>query len=341
MQGFVRFICSSAGVLAALSLLAVSALMNWQFGYGWGRTHFEGQIYGAAAVSGDVLKALLPLFIAWAVMERHLIRGLCGVALLLICVSYSLTSSLGFASLNRTAKIGQQDIQAMLNADRKASIPELRKELKNVNKKLKYRLSGKDRLRLRKRRTKLEGDISSAQAALGAAIASGTTYTVADPQADFLAGVTGAAKPLVEIWLIFMVAALVELGSTLGLFVSFGHLKMSLKRAPALVEPPAERIIVKRSSVAPAATVRRLPSKKERLIRAWVDDWTMPTTEGALRPADAHNAFIHQTGNAVTPDAFYKVCNAIFRERGWEKTPHTVEGRRYPLLLARPAQRAA
>ncbi len=57
------------GVLAAGVLLAVSAAMNWRFGFSLSRTEFDGQIYGAASAAADCTKALVPFFFfaAWAV----------------------------------------------------------------------------------------------------------------------------------------------------------------------------------------------------------------------------------------------------------------------------------
>ena len=58
------------GVLAAGVLLAVSAAMNWSFGYSLGRTDFDGQIYGAASVAADCMKALVPFFFFAAIRNR-------------------------------------------------------------------------------------------------------------------------------------------------------------------------------------------------------------------------------------------------------------------------------
>ena len=55
------------GVLAAGVLLAVSAAMNWQFGFSLGRNAFDGHLYGAASAAADCMKALVPFyfFAAW------------------------------------------------------------------------------------------------------------------------------------------------------------------------------------------------------------------------------------------------------------------------------------
>ena len=58
------------GVMAAGVLLAVSAAMNWQFGFSLGRTEFDGQLLGAASAAADCLKALIPFFFFAAIRNK-------------------------------------------------------------------------------------------------------------------------------------------------------------------------------------------------------------------------------------------------------------------------------
>lgn len=55
-----RHVLGVLGVLAAGVLLAVSAAMNWRFGFSLGRTELDGEIYGAASAAADCMKALVP-----------------------------------------------------------------------------------------------------------------------------------------------------------------------------------------------------------------------------------------------------------------------------------------
>jgi hypothetical protein len=48
-----RHILGVLGVLAAGVLLAVSAAMNYRFGFSLGKTPADGQIYGAASAAAD------------------------------------------------------------------------------------------------------------------------------------------------------------------------------------------------------------------------------------------------------------------------------------------------
>ncbi len=44
--------------------------MNWQFGYGLGRSEFDGQLLGAASAAADCFKALVPFFLFAAIRNR-------------------------------------------------------------------------------------------------------------------------------------------------------------------------------------------------------------------------------------------------------------------------------
>jgi hypothetical protein len=97
-----RHVLGLLGVAAAAILLLVSASMNWSFGYSLGKSEFEAQLFGAASAAADTLKALLPFFIFGALRNRNRAQAAAGVLLFAVCFIYSLTSSLGFATVNRS-----------------------------------------------------------------------------------------------------------------------------------------------------------------------------------------------------------------------------------------------
>lgn len=78
-----RGLLSTIGALAALLMLVASAGMNFVFLKSHGRSEFEGNVLGSASVSADVLKALLPFFIAWAWRERRYLAAIPGGAMFL------------------------------------------------------------------------------------------------------------------------------------------------------------------------------------------------------------------------------------------------------------------
>ena len=120
---------TAAGIVAAGVLLAVSAAMNWRFGYSLGTTELDAQIYGAASAAADGFKALIPFFVLWALVSRSYVRALAGVALWVICSTYSLTSSLGFSAYNRDNNSASRVVQQTQYSDLRAELKRARERL--------------------------------------------------------------------------------------------------------------------------------------------------------------------------------------------------------------------
>ena len=117
------------GVVAAGTLLFVSAAMNWRFGFSLGKSEFDAQIYGAASAAADGLKALLPFFIMWAIRQRSYMQALSGMLVWTVCTSYSLTSSLGFSAINRAETLGERTIVASQYTDLRADLKTAKEKL--------------------------------------------------------------------------------------------------------------------------------------------------------------------------------------------------------------------
>lgn len=124
-----KYALGTVGVIAAGVLLFVSAAMNWSFGFGLGKTPLESQILGAGSVGADVLKALIPFLVLYAVKHRSWMQAMAGILVWTICTTYSLTSSLGFAAHNRSDTVGERTLAVTQYGD-------LREQLKSVNAKL-------------------------------------------------------------------------------------------------------------------------------------------------------------------------------------------------------------
>lgn len=88
-------VLSIIGVVAALVMAGVSASMNYVFLASLGKSQVEGQILGAASAAADVLKALLPFFVAWAWRGRRIVAALCGAGLFVLFAGFSLLSAIG------------------------------------------------------------------------------------------------------------------------------------------------------------------------------------------------------------------------------------------------------
>ena len=124
-----RYALGTVGVIAAGVLLFVSAAMNWSFGFGLGKTPLESQILGAGSVGADVLKALIPFLVLYAIKHRSWMQAVAGILVWTICTTYSLTSSLGFAAHNRSDTVGERTLAVTQYGD-------LREQLKSVNARL-------------------------------------------------------------------------------------------------------------------------------------------------------------------------------------------------------------
>ncbi|MFA5958118.1 hypothetical protein [Hyphomicrobium sp.] len=117
-----RHVLGVLGVLAAGVLLAVSAAMNWRFGFSLGRTELDGQIYGAASAAADCMKALVPFFFFAAVRNRIWSQAAASALVWTVVTTYSMTSALGHAALNRFDSTGHRAQEAQVYQDLRADL---------------------------------------------------------------------------------------------------------------------------------------------------------------------------------------------------------------------------
>jgi len=117
------------GVLAAGVLLAVSAAMNWRFGFSLGRTEFDGQIYGAASAAADCMKALVPFFFFAALRTKMWSQAAASALVWVVVMGYSMTSALGHAALNRLDTAGQRAATVQTYKDHRADLKRAQEQL--------------------------------------------------------------------------------------------------------------------------------------------------------------------------------------------------------------------
>ncbi|MEQ1717241.1 MAG: hypothetical protein ABL907_14875 [Hyphomicrobium sp.] len=111
-----RQILSILGVCAALVMCAVSMAMNYLFLASLGKTPLEGQVLGAASAAADVLKALLPFFIAWSWAAGRVVAAASGTLAFVFFAGFSLLSAIGFAADNRGTLVeGREGISQAYN----------------------------------------------------------------------------------------------------------------------------------------------------------------------------------------------------------------------------------
>jgi hypothetical protein len=267
-----RHILGFLGVLAAATLLVVSAAMNWRFGFGLGKTEFDAHIYGAASAAADCLKALLPFLILAALRNRTWSQALGGVVLLGVCSLYSLTSSLGFAALNRADTMSERAATAANYEDLRAELARARSEIGWLPQHrpagvLKSEIAGlqqnrrwettagctnatikpsidycqsyhalKAELATAEKAQILDARILAIRDQLDGIRSAGTSDQV-DPQAAILANLSGLGTDKIQLSLIILVSILVEAGSALGFYVALSHWRILEERPKSIPSP--------------------------------------------------------------------------------------------------------
>lgn len=108
---------AGVALLVAVALCAISATLNYKFGQSLGRTEADGQIYGAAAICADVLKALAPFMIVAAWRARMWSHMAAGLAVWTVTTAFALTGALGHVSLNRTEVSAHREVASTNYAD--------------------------------------------------------------------------------------------------------------------------------------------------------------------------------------------------------------------------------
>jgi hypothetical protein len=263
-----RHLLGALGVLAAGVLLAVSAAMNWRFGFQLGRTEFDGMIYGSASAAADCLKALVPFFFFAALRNKMWSQAAASAVLWTVVTAYSLTSALGHAALNRFDTAGQRAVEAQsykdLHGDLKRAqdqlswIPQYRPaatvqaDIDNAKNQRPWvwtkgcsDVTGKQgrdfcqqynvfaaELASAEQAQVLETRVADISAKLGQANGS-TVMAEADPQAAVLAKLTGFEVEKIQMAMTIFIALLLEVGSGFGMYVAFSQWRLYDVEAPA------------------------------------------------------------------------------------------------------------
>lgn len=246
------------GVAAAVVMCAVSGAMNYLFMASLGKTPLEGQVLGAASAAADVLKALLPFFIAWSWAANRTVAAVSGTLVFLFFACFSLLSAIGFAADNRGTLIDGREgisdayvrVQALLGeaearrnalpAHRPASVVDEEIGARRQNRRWS---TTKDCTSATEPESRIFcAEYYSLRAELAAAQESARLYDQitalqaesetlrgngagqdSDPQVSLLSRITGQKPEPVRLALTVAVALLVEIGASLGLFLASGH----------------------------------------------------------------------------------------------------------------------
>ena len=278
-----RYAVAVIGSMGSVGLIIVSIMMNFRFGQQLGKSELDGLIYGIASASVDGFKVILPFIVAWSWRYRRPIAGLAGLGLFLVFTVYSFTSSLGFSATNRAQVVGERTKNAQDYQDLRARYQRLVRQRKLLPAHRPVRtLVGLLRSQHQHRRWTstngckdatvepsrrfceqyfaLKAELATAQSArklnteidqlanrLAGFAGGAATLGNADPQVRILTDLSGLADNRVQLALTLILAVMVEFGSGLGLFVTFGHGHIGHRIQPrlvselAIIDPTAEK----------------------------------------------------------------------------------------------------
>lgn len=324
-----RFVTALLGVVAALVMLGVSGAMNYLFLSSLGKTPVEAQVLGAASAAADALKALLPFFIFWGWRAGRYSVAVPGLLVWLFFSGFSLLSAIGFAADNRGVF---SHGRASINADYDRAAGELRDAEGKLASVPKHRPPGIVTEEIE--RQKQDWRWTSTKACTDATLPDSRAYCDAhyvvraelaagieaqrlagqietlkgqieklegagagqdaDPQVSLLARLFGHDHDHIRLGLILIVALLVEIGSSLGLFLATSHGELFARRKT----PGA--VAVKEQGVSPAPTgasrskSTAKPSAKKQKVGS-VEDFCLEclvaAPERRLTPAELFEAY--------------------------------------------------
>lgn len=340
-----RHLMGVLGVLAAGVLLAVSAAMNWRFGFSLGRTEFDGMIYGSASAAADCLKALVPFFLFAAVRNRMWSQAAAALLVGAVCTVYSLTSAIGHASLNRFDTTGERQAAAQTYKDLRADLERAKEQLSWVPQHRPVATVEGEMAGLRNQRPwsftngcaevkgkqgrefcqsyhALAAEMASGQEAekLEARIAEvsakleGTSGTAviaeADPQAAVLSRLSGVKVEHVQIAMTLFVALLLEVGSCFGMYIAFSQWRLYDREAPAA--PRMAEVATHTAAAAVAVPVREAaPVQIARPRSGANDNKSAPAPQRLMAPETDVERFykesVHtQDGSSLTATELYE-----------------------------------
>jgi hypothetical protein len=351
-----RHLLGVLGVVAAGVLLAVSAAMNWRFGYSLGRTELDGFIYGSASAAADCLKALVPFFFFAAVRNKMWSQAVAAAIVGVVVTGYSLTSALGHAALNRYDTAGQRTVEATAYKDLRADLARAQEQLgwipqhrpalmvqSEIDAAKTQRpwtfttgcteITGKQGREFCQQYHKLGAEMAAAQQAsalesrikeVEAKLATANGHTVmaeADPQAAVLTKLGAVFFPSlklddVQTALTIFIALLLEVGSCFGMYIAFSQWRLYDAKAPA-----APKLATVSTVAATVAAPVAVELKKPR--SGANDNRTAPAPRLIAPETDVERFYKErvetQDGSSLTATALYEDYCAWCEEQ--EKEP--------------------
>ncbi|AHB50027.1 hypothetical protein W911_06120 [Hyphomicrobium nitrativorans NL23] len=248
--------------------------MNWLCLSSLGKMLLEAHALGAASAAADILKALLPFFIAWRWREKRYVAAILGSLAFAFFAGFSLLSATGFAAQTRGALVDARDSMskeyarmqsAMAEANvRRKALPAHRpaaivsEEIERHRQNRRWSATKgcanatepqsrefcaayfalRAELATAKEEDRLAGQMAALQVE-SAKLRDRGAGQDSDPQVTLLSRIFGLGEESVRLSLIIAVALLVEIGASLGLFLATGHRAQPAAGKNQRMEPSA------------------------------------------------------------------------------------------------------
>jgi hypothetical protein len=259
-----------AGYAAAAAFCAVSVCANLRYGLSLGKNPIDKATYTVASVAADVFKMAAPLLALSLWDKRFHILAMAGFVLWLGCMSWSMTSAVGFVVSSRGEVIADRVAEAATRHGWEAKVERAETQLATLGKHRpvgvikaelasaavaphiwrrsrqcadlaleESRLTCAPVLGLRKELAaaeaaeRLEAQLVAGRAQLATVSVAGS---VADPQAGALARLTGADEATIRTYVALLLASLIEVGSALGF--TLVSVATTYNPTPPSAEPP-------------------------------------------------------------------------------------------------------
>ena len=364
------------GVLAAGVLLAVSAAMNWRFGFSLGRTELDGQIYGAASAAADCMKALVPFFFFAAIRNRMWSQAAASALVWVVVTAYSLTSALGHAALNRFDTAGHRAATVAAYKDHRADLARAEEQLTWIpqhrpaqtvqaeidslksdrawvwTKECTEVTGSKGRtycqnyhalaaeLASAEQSIALEARVADIQAKIGEQNGA-TVMSEADPQAAVLAKLAALIAPNVKVEdvqtaLTVFIALLLEVGSAFGMYIAFSQWRLYERHTPA-----APRMVPVSTAAAAVAAPQKAVAKAKP--RSGANDNRSAPAQRLIAPETDVERFYKerietQDGSSLTATSLYEDYCAWCEEQQKEPLALPTFGREFGELGVQKAR---
>ncbi len=127
-----RWLFLIVGGLATALMLAISMCLNFLFGFSLGQTTERAWVFGSVSVISDAWKGLGPILILALLRERRWPSAFGAAAIWIVCFMYSVTSALGVAIEDRSARTGVRETLQINYSESQTEIARLEQKRKGL-----------------------------------------------------------------------------------------------------------------------------------------------------------------------------------------------------------------